>query len=258
MSGPPRHIEPWLSRDGIVHGFFGRRGGVSTGIFESLNCGLGSSDDRANVIANRDLAVRALDAKAELVTLHQIHSSKIETVTEPWPIAANPQADGMVTKMPGIALGILAADCVPVLLADPKMRVIGAAHAGWRGAFGSVLESTLTAMESLGARRGEIVAAVGPSISKPSYEVGPEFHERFIAAEERNQQFFAPSAKADHFVFDLPAYVVSRLGRAGVGAIAVSGECTYRQAADYFSYRRSVHEGKKDYGRNVSAILLQP
>ena len=238
--------------------FFGRRGGVSTGIFDSLNCGLGSSDERTHVIANRELVAKALSAKAKLVTLHQVHSSKVETVTEPWQITANPQADGMVTKTAGIALGILAADCVPILLADPKMRVIGAAHAGWRGAFGGVLESTLTAMESLGARRSEIVAAVGPSISKPSYEVGPEFHERFIAAEERNQQFFAPAAKADHFLFDLPAYVVSRLSRAGVGAIAVTGECTYRQDADYFSYRRSVHDGEKDYGRNVSAILLQP
>ncbi|MFZ1989264.1 MAG: peptidoglycan editing factor PgeF [Alphaproteobacteria bacterium] len=258
MSGPPRSVEPWLARDGIAHGFFGRRGGVSTGIFESLNCGLGSSDDRANVAVNRERVAKALGADAKLVTLYQIHSSKVEVVTEPWQAAANPQADSMVTKIAGIALGILAADCVPVLLADPKIRVIGAAHAGWRGAFGGVLESTLDAMESLGARRGEIVAAVGPSISRPSYEVGPEFHERFIAAEERNHQFFSPSAKADHFLFDLPAYVVSRLGRAGVGAIAVSGECTYRQAADYFSYRRSVHSGEKDYGRNVSAILLQP
>jgi YfiH family protein len=258
MSGPPMRKEPWLMRDGIAHGFFGRRGGVSAGIFASLNCGLGSSDDRANVIANRQLVIQALDPSAKLVTLYQIHSSKVETVTEAWPIEANPQADGIVTKMPGIALGILAADCVPVLLADARERVIGAAHAGWRGAFGGVIEATLNAMAALGARRGEIVAAVGPSISQPSYEVGPEFHKRFVAAEDRNQQFFTPSIKTDHFLFDLPAYVVSRLSRAGVGAIAVSGECTYRQATDYFSYRRSVHDGERDYGRNVSAILLRP
>jgi hypothetical protein len=250
--------EPWLARDGIAHGFFGRRGGVSTGIYTSLNCGLGSSDVRANVLTNRQRAAQALDAGAKLVTLHQIHSCKVETVTEAWSIEANPQADGMVTKTAGIALGVLAADCVPVLLADAKARIIGAAHAGWKGAFGGVLEATLDAMETLGARRNEIVAAVGPSISRPSYEVGPEFHTRFVGAEEHNEQFFTPAAKADHFLFDLPAYVVSRLSRAGVGAIAVSGECTYRQAADFFSYRRSIHDGEKDYGRNVSAILLQP
>src|SRR5262249_36488017 len=153
----------------------------------------------------------------------------IETVTAPWQIGANPQADGMVTEVPGLALGILAADCVPVLFADPKKRIIGAAHAGWRGAFGGVLEATVAAREALGARRGEIVAAVGPAISQPSYEVGPEFHERFVSAEERNQQFFSPAAKADHFLFDLPGYVVSRLSRTNVGAIAVIGECTYRQ-----------------------------
>ncbi len=139
-----------------------------------------------------------------------------------------------------------------------RERVIGAAHAGWKGAVGGVLEATLDAMEAIGARRSEIVAAVGPSISGASYEVGPEYHARFTAAEARNEQFFAPSARPGHFLFDLPAYVTSRLSRAGVGAIAVSGECTYRQAADYFSYRRSVHDGEKDYGRNVSAILLRP
>ena len=258
MSAPPRRTEPWLARDGVAHGFFGRRGGVSGGIFDSLNCGLGSSDDRASVLANRARVEMALDENAKLVTLYQVHSAKVETVTAPWQNGANPEADGMVTKTAGIALGILAADCVPVLFADPKMRIIGAAHAGWRGAFGGVLESTVAAMEALGGRRGEIVAAIGPSISQPSYEVGPEFHKRFVDAEERNQQFFSPAAKADHFLFDLPGYVVSRLSRAGVGAIAVIGECTYRQPTDYFSYRRSVHDGEKDYGRNVSAILLRP
>lgn len=258
MTAPPMRTEPWLARGDIAHGFFGRRGGVSTGIFTSLNCGLGSSDSRSNVLANRERAALALDARARLITLHQIHSNKVQTVIEPWEAEANPQADGMVTKTPGIALGILAADCVPVLIADSKQRVIGAAHAGWRGAFGGVLEATLDAMEALGARRSDIVAVIGPSISGSSYEVGPEFHTRFIAAEPRNEQFFQPAARAGHFLFDLPAYATSRLSRAGVGAIAISGACTYRQSADYFSYRRSVRDGEKDYGRNVSAILLRP
>jgi len=258
MKAPPMRTEPWLARGGIAHGFFGRHGGVSTGIYTSHNCGLGSSDDRASVLANRDRAAQALSPNVRLVTLHQIHSNKVQTVTSGWEIESNPQADGMVTKTPGIALGILAADCVPVLFADAKERIIGAAHAGWRGAFGGILEATLEAMESLGARRGQIVAAVGPSISGANYEVGPEFHARFTKAESRNDEYFAPAARPGHFLFDLPGYVTSRLSRARVGAIAVSGDCTYRQSTDYFSYRRSLRDGEKDYGRNVSAIVLQP
>lgn len=238
------------------HGFFGRRGGVSGGLYTGLNCGFGSGDDAARVAANRACAAAALDVPPErLLTLYQIHSPETVTVTQPWERARAPRADAMVTREPGLALGILTADCAPVLLADAQARVIGAAHAGWKGALGGVLESALIAMERLGAVRAHIRAVIGPCISQANYEVGPEFHERFIAADVENQRFFVPSPRADHWMFDLSAYAAARLIAAGVEACAI-GACTYADAAAYFSFRRATHRGEPDYGRNLSAIAL--
>jgi YfiH family protein len=242
-----------LKMPGVAHGFFGRAGGVSTGKYASLNCGPGSGDDPAHVAENRTRVQRALGAAA-LNTLYQVHSLNVVTVTEGWP--RGPQADGMVTAVPGIALGILTADCAPVLFADAQARVIGAAHAGWKGALSGVLESTLTAMETLGARRERIAAAIGPCISQANYEVGPEFRTRFVESDSGDARFFLPSDRADHHRFDLEAYVSERLSAAGVDKIAPLSACTYARDADFFSFRRTTHRGENDYGREISAILL--
>lgn len=243
-----------LSVPGIAHGFFGRTGGVSTGIFTSLNCGPGSGDERASVIANRRRVAEAL--AADLINVHQIHSGTAVTVTEAWALGEGPKADAMVTDRPGIALGILTADCAPVLFADPQAGVIGAAHAGWKGAFGGVLEATLEAMEALGAERGRVRAAIGPCIAQPAYEVGPEFRERFVAADPANAQYFIASERAEHFRFNLEDYVAARLGTAGAGQIARLSACTYTRDGDFFSFRRTTHKGETDYGRQISAIAL--
>ncbi|MFP4002390.1 MAG: peptidoglycan editing factor PgeF [Alphaproteobacteria bacterium] len=241
---------------GVRHGFFGRRGGVSSGLFASLNCGPGSGDAPEHVAANRARAAAALDVEPDrLVTLYQIHSAEAVTVSRPWTRAQAPRADAMATHEPGLALGILTADCAPVLFADPEAGVAGAAHAGWRGALSGVLESAILAMEKLGARRGHIRAAVGPCIGQPNYEVGPEFRERFLQAAEDNGRFFTPSTRADHWRFNLPGYTAARLAAAGVSA-EVTGECTYADEAAYFSYRRATHRREPDYGRNLSAIAL--
>jgi polyphenol oxidase len=243
-----------LNLPGIAHGFFGRAGGVSAGIYASLNCGLGSDDDPAHVAENRRRVRQALGAEA-LNTLYQIHSPNVVTVTGGWP--QGPQADGMVTAVPGIALGILTADCAPVLFADGEARVIGAAHAGWKGAFSGVLEATLAAMETLGARRGRIAAAIGPCISQANYEVGPEFRARFVERDSGDARFFVPSERADHHRFDLEADVSERLSAAGVDKIERLSACTYARDADFFSFRRTTHRGEKDYGREISAIVLR-
>jgi YfiH family protein len=239
----------------IAHGFFGRQGGVSTGIFTSLNCGPGSGDARTALSENRARVAAHLLPGAPLLTLHQIHSSKAMTVTTPWPMGEGPEADAMVTDKPGHALGILTADCAPVLFADSEARVIGAAHAGWKGAIGGVLESTLAAMESLGAARTRIMAAIGPCIGGANYEVGPEFKARFDAADPANARYFAPSPRAHHWLFDLEAYVAARLDAAGIAATRLSA-CTYAREGDFFSFRRATHRGESGYGRQVSAILL--
>ncbi|HJW41760.1 MAG TPA: peptidoglycan editing factor PgeF [Rhizomicrobium sp.] len=238
----------------IAHGFFGRTGGVSTGIHESLNCGPGSGDDPAAVAENRRRVSERLGAAA-LNTLHQIHSPAVVTVTDSW--QRRPQADGMVTDRTGIALGILTADCAPVLFADAQAGVIGAAHAGWKGALGGVLEATLDAMEALGARRARIAAAIGPCISQPNYEVGPEFLARFVAADSAYARFFVPSDRAEHHRFDLEGFVADRLARAGVDKIEALHACTYGRAADFFSFRRATHNHEADYGREISAIVLR-
>jgi polyphenol oxidase len=245
-----------LSSPRIAHGFFGRSGGVSEGIYASLNCGPGSKDERDRVIENRRRAVTALAPNASLVTCYQIHSAEAVTVTEPWDIPQNPKADAMVTDRAGIALGILTADCAPVLLADADAHVIGAAHAGWNGAFSGVAHSVVDAMLRLGAKRERIRAAIGPCISQAAYEVGPEFEARFRDAGPANARFFVASARPQHFQFDLPAYVAQRLREAGLTHIETIAACTYARGQDFFSYRRTTHRKEPDYGRELSAIVL--
>jgi hypothetical protein len=244
----------------VDHGFFGRTGGVSTGIYGSLNCGFsrlaGEKDGWGAVVENRRRVAEALGGP-QIVTLSQVHSPQVVTVTAPWAMADSPQADAMVTDRTGIALGILTADCAPVLFADAEAGVIGAAHAGWKGALGGVLEATLDAMEALGARRARIAAAIGPCISQANYEVGPEFLARFVGADGANARFFVPSDRAEHHRYDLEGFVADRLARAGVDKIEALSACTYGRAADFFSFRRATHNHEADYGREISAIVLR-
>ncbi len=246
------------SLDGVRHGFFTREGGVSRGVYESLNCGLGSRDDRALVLENRRRAAERLGCPpGRLATLHQVHGARAVRLAGPGgPEAAPVRADGMVSDRPGVVLGVLTADCVPVLLADPRNGVVGAAHAGWKGALGGIVESTVAAMVSLGARAGSVVAAVGPCIGRGSYRVGPEFRERFVAADAADARHFRVAG--DRHLFDLPGYVLGRLERAGVGGISALGRDTYAEETLFFSYRRACHRGEDDYGRCLSAIVLQP
>jgi YfiH family protein len=246
-----------LESSEFSHGFFGRMGGVSQGIFATLNCGPGSGDARLDVVENRRRVVDALAAGSQLLTLYQIHSPNVVTVTAPWNIGEGPQADAMVTNVPGIALGILTADCAPVLLVDAEMGVIGAAHAGWKGALGGVTDSVIAAMEELGAKRHRIAAAIGPCISQANYEVGPEFRDRFLDADKRNAHFFVSSDRAQHFRLDLEGYVAERLQAARIANIAQLSVCTYAREGDFFSFRRAIHRGETDYGRQVSAIVLK-
>ncbi|KMO39747.1 polyphenol oxidase [Methylobacterium variabile] len=246
------------SHPGIRHAFFTRRGGVSEGLYASLNGGLGSGDDIARVRENRRRMTAQLGLPEEnLVSLYQIHSAEVVVVEAPF--AERPRADAMVTRVPGLGLGILTADCGPILFADPANQVLGAAHAGWKGALTGVIEATLSAMEDLGAARSGIVAVLGPTIGSSAYEVGPEFRERFEAADPDNARYFVPSGERDgHSLFDLPAYIVARLERAGIGEVADLGLCTYGDPERFFSYRRTTHRAETDYGRLVSAIALTP
>ena len=238
---------------GIAHGFFGRKGGVSRGLYDSLNCGPGSDDEKTKVAENRQRVSAALGG-AKLKTLYQVHSPKAVVVDGGW--APGPEADGMATATPGIALGILTADCAPILFADAEAKVIGAAHAGWKGALTGVIEATLGAMETLGARRTRIAAAIGPCIGQTNYEVGPEFRERFVGEAADNAKYFVPSDRAAHHRFDLESFCADRLAQAGVDRIERLATCTYAQDADFFSFRRATHRGEKDYGREISAISL--
>ena len=242
---------------GISHAFFTRAGGVSQGIYTSLNGGIGSQDDRANVAENRARMAAALGVgPVRLITNYQIHSAEVLTVETPWGTDARPQADGLVTKTPGLAIAVGTADCGSVLFADAGAGVIGAAHAGWRGAFTGVLEATVEAMERCGAERSRVIVALGPMISQVNYEVGPEFVARFEAADAGNARFFAPSPRAGHALFDLPGYIMARLARAGIGQIEDLRRCTYAEIENFYSYRRSVHRGEADYGRHINAIAL--
>lgn len=241
---------------GIAHGFFGREGGVSTGLYTSLNCGPGSRDDKASVAENRGRVAAALGA-GRLTSLAQIHSPLVHVVGPDWDAAAHPEGDGMVTAQTGTALGILTADCAPVLFADPQARVIGAAHAGWKGAIGGVLEATMAAMQSLGAEASRITAAIGPCISQAHYEVGFDFRDRFLEQGGlRMRKFFVPSGKEGHYRFDLEGYVVHRLAAMGLMSVTPLGVCTYPVENGFFSFRRTTHAGEPDYGREISAILL--
>lgn len=238
--------------DATRHGFFTREGGISTGIYASLNGGFGSRDDPSAIAENRRRIGEHLGA-SHLLSLHQIHSDKVVTVTEPWD-RERPRADSMVTDRPGIALGILTADCAPVLLADRKAGVIGAAHAGWKGALAGVLEATLDAMQALGARHERIIAVIGPVISQRAYEVGPEFVEQFLDEDWDNGRFFA-GGEGDRAMFDLPGFCLARLRAAGVSA-EWTGHCTHSDPSRFYSYRRGCQMGEPDYGRLVAAIAL--
>lgn len=238
----------------VKHGFFTRKGGASSGIFAGLNCGPGSTDQTDIVAINRARVAGALGAAPDqLLTLHQVHSARVITVSEPFD--QRPEADAMVTTTPGLVLGVLTADCQPVLFADPGAGVIGAAHAGWRGVASGVLEATIDAMEVLGARRAQISAVIGPTISQRAYEVGPEFYETFVDDTVSNARFFIKGT-ADRYLFDLPSFGLHRLRSAGVGSAEWTRHCTYSDAARFYSYRRSVHLGEADYGRLISAIRL--
>lgn len=246
------------SAPGIRHAFFTREGGVSEGILASLNCGFGSGDAPERVAENRARAMTSLDLAADrLVTCHQIHSPEVVVVETPWRREDNPRADALVTTRRGIALGILTADCTPVLFADPESGVIGAAHAGWRGALGGVIEATIGAMTRLGAEPARIRAGIGPCIAQRSYEVGPEFPAPFLAEAADNADLFAPSRRQGHFMFDLGSYVERRLARAGIGEIQRAPCDTVAEESRFFSYRRACLKGEKDYGRGLSAIVLE-
>lgn len=249
---------PALVLPGIRHGFFTREGGVSGGIYASLNCGVGSRDNPAHIRENRARVAHAMGvAPQSLVTAYQVHGTTALDVEKPWDAEARPKADALVTEKPGIAIAVGVADCLPVLLADPEARVIAAAHAGWRGAFDGVLESAVAGMERRGARRDRIVAAIGPSISRTAYEVGPEFVARFEAADRGNIAFFRPAQRDGHSYFDLPAYAASRLKRMNLAAVTELGLCTYTEEKRFFSYRRSVHRKEADYGRLLAAIVIE-
>ncbi|QCB36658.1 peptidoglycan editing factor PgeF [Sphingobium sp. PAMC28499] len=239
----------------VPHGFAGRQGGVSTGVCAGLNVGLGSEDDRLAILRNRDLARDALLPGATLVTVRQVHSPDVVTVTAPIAEDERPEADAMVTRTPGLILGILTADCVPVLFADKEAGVIGAAHAGWKGAISGVTDRTIAAMETLGATRAGIACAIGPCIGRASYEVTLDFAERFERDDADNARFFS-AGRAGHCQFDIAAYVASRLQAAGIGRISLLDEDTYSQADRFFSYRRSCHAQEGDYGRQISMIAL--
>jgi polyphenol oxidase len=253
----PLHAARLARLEGIRHAFFTRAGGVSGGVYASLNAGVGSNDDPGHVAENRARMAAALGVAPErFLTCYQIHSPDVVVATAPWNGGARPRADAVVTTVPQLAIGVSTADCGPVLLADAQAGVIGAAHAGWRGALGGVTDATIAAMEKLGAARQNIVAALGPMIRQNNYETGADLRDRFVAADSANSRFFRAAGREEHFMFDLASYVTARLAAAGIGAIEDLGACTYADAEKFFSYRRMTHRGEADYGRHVNAIVL--
>ena len=241
---------------GVPHGFLGRRGGVTTGVTAGLDMGRrGQAEISPELAENRRRAIAAVIPGATLVTLYQVHSADCVSVADPWPDALRPHADAVVTDRPGLALGILTADCAPVLLADPEAQIVGAAHAGWKGALGGVTDATLVAMEALGASRDRIAAAIGPCIARASYEVDAGFQRRFEADDPANERFFAP-ARTGHAQFDLEGYVAHRLASAGVRTVEAMGLDTYADPARFYSFRRATHLGEPDYGRQMAIIGL--
>jgi polyphenol oxidase len=243
---------------GIRHAFFTRQGGVSEGLFGSLNCGFGSGDEPQRVAANRAIAMARLGQTADrLVTVRQIHSARVVVVERPWRREESPTADGLVTAVPRIALGVLAADCAPILFYDPVARVIGAAHGGWRGALGGVVDATTAWMAELGADRSHIRAAIGPCIAWRSYEVGPEFPQPFVTDDPGNIRFFAPALRLGRFLFDLGGYIAHRLARAGITAVELAPHDTVTEEERFFSYRRARLRGERCYGLGLSAIVIE-
>ena len=248
---------PTLALDGIRHAFFTREGGVSQGLYSSLNGGVGSRDDAGLVAENRARMATALQVEPQcLLTAYQVHSPQVVVAQTPWPMNERPHADAIVTRTPGLAIGISTADCGPILFADPTARVLGAAHAGWRGALAGVAEATVEAMERLGADRNRILAALGPMIRQDNYEVGPDLLARFAAEDPDCDRFFRPSARPDHADFDLAGYIGMRLARHGIGHFEDLGLCTYADPARFFSFRRATHRAEADYGRHINAIVL--
>jgi YfiH family protein len=246
-----------LELSGFRHGFFTREGGVSSGLYASLNGGVGSKDDAGHIAENRARMAAAIGvAPDRFITAYQIHSPHVVVAETPWTPEMRPRADAIVTRMRALAIGVTTADCGPVLFADPKARVIGAAHAGWRGALSGVVEATIEAMERLGASRGEIRAVLGPMIRQPNYEVGADLIARFDADDPASSRFFATAARDGHAMFDLAGYIASRLTRTGIEHIEDLGHCTYADPAKFFSFRRTTHRGDTDYGRHVNAIAL--
>lgn len=237
----------------VPHGFLGRRGGVSTGIYAGLNVGYGSEDERDAIDRNRVLATEAVSPGATLVTVHQVHSADVVTVTAPIPHDDRPRADALVTSKPGLLLGVLAADCVPILFADAARGIVGAAHSGWKGALSGVGEATIDAMIALGAQRGAIACAIGPCIGRASYEVTEAFADPFLARDGEDARFFS-AGKPGHLMFDIGGYVAARLAAAGVGSVTLMDEDTYSQPERFYSYRRSCHHGQPGYGRQISLI----
>lgn len=253
---PDPILSPLLAKAGIRHAFFTRAGGVSEGIYAGLNGGLGSDDNPAHVAENRRRMAAWLGVESSrFLSLYQIHSPDVLHVTGPWS-GDRPKADGMVTATPGLALAVGSADCGPILFADPEAKIVGACHSGWKGAIGGVLESTISAMEKLGASRSRILVALGPMLSQQNYEVGPEFRATFIAHDPANADFFRPGPKPDHPHFDMPGYIARRLERARVSAVEDSALCTYADETRFYSYRRKTHRGEADYGRLMAAIRL--
>jgi len=240
----------------VPHGFLGRRGGVSNGLYAGLNVGLGSDDDRDAILRNRDLARDAVLPGSALVTVHQVHSPDLVTVTAPIAQEARPKADALVTATPGLLLGVLTADCVPILFADEARGVVGAAHSGWKGALHGVGEATLDAMVALGAERSAIACAIGPCIGRASYEVSEAFADPFLERDGEDARFFS-AGKPGHLQFDIAGYVAARLAAAGVGRVALLDEDTYSQPERFYSYRRSCHAGEAGYGREISLIGLR-
>jgi hypothetical protein len=246
-----------LALTGIRHAFFTRAGGVSDGLYASLNGGVGSRDAADKVAENRARMAAALGVEPHrFLTAYQIHSPNVVVAEAAWTGETRPRADAIVTRMRSLAIGVTTADCGPILFADPQAGVIGAAHAGWRGALTGVVEATVEAMERLGARRGEIRAAIGPMIRQSNYEVGADLMSRFAAEDRASNRFFSAAQRDGHALFDLAGYVAERLARAGVGRIEDIGLCTYADPERFFSYRRTTHHAEADYGRHVNAIAL--
>jgi YfiH family protein len=246
-----KHIE-------TPHGFFTRIGGISSGLYESLNCAWGSKDNLADVMTNRALVVKSLGNKAsDLLSAAQVHSNRVQVVDKVWTRERSPEVDALVTKMPRIALGILTADCAPVLFHDPHNKVIGAAHAGWKGAIGGVLENTVSAMVDLGSKRENIHCAIGPCIHQPSYEVDSGFKKTFLNQDPAFETYFTDGQKEEHYQFDLPGFVLDRLKKLNLSSVEASMADTYKEGERFFSFRRTTHKGEADYGRQISVIMLE-